>query len=126
MRLIDGDAMLARLEEWNTSDSTDKALYNFTMHRILEAPTIEPEPKWIPAKTTPDGWTILDNRIDKKMSILVTYETATGRRYVKQVEVGGYGCRGYVAKQLNGKIVAWMPLPEVYREEGEKLCMRMT
>lgn len=40
MRAIDADAMLARLEEWNTSDSTDKALYNFTQHRILEQPTI--------------------------------------------------------------------------------------
>ena len=50
MRLIDADAMLARLEEWNTSDSIDKALYNFTLHRILEQPTIEPERKvgkWI-------------------------------------------------------------------------------
>lgn len=45
MRLIDADAMLARLEEWNTSDSTDKALYNFTLHRILEQPTIEPQRK---------------------------------------------------------------------------------
>ena len=45
MRLIDGDAMMQRLEEWNTSDSTDKALYNFTLHRILEQPTIEPERK---------------------------------------------------------------------------------
>ena len=43
--LIDADAMLARLEEWNTSDSTDKALYNFTLHRILEQPTIEPQRK---------------------------------------------------------------------------------
>ena len=48
-RTIDADAMLARLEEWNTSDSTDKALYNFTLHRILEQPTIEPRKKgrWI-------------------------------------------------------------------------------
>ena len=45
MRAIDADAMLARLEEWNTSDSTDKVLYNFTLHRILEQPTIESERK---------------------------------------------------------------------------------
>lgn len=44
MRLIDADAMLARLEKWNTSDSIDKALYNFALHRILEQPTIESEP----------------------------------------------------------------------------------
>ena len=49
MRAIDADAMLARLEEWNTSDSTDKALYNFTLHRVLEQPTIEPQltGRWI-------------------------------------------------------------------------------
>ena len=41
MRPIDADAMLARLEEWNTSDSIDKALYNFTLHRILEQPTVD-------------------------------------------------------------------------------------
>ena len=57
MRAIDADAMLARLEEWNTSDSTDKALYNFTLHRILEQHTIEPERKkgkWVNCYTA-DG-----------------------------------------------------------------------
>lgn len=44
MRPIDADAMLARLEEWNTSDSTDKALYNFTLNRILEQPTLKAVP----------------------------------------------------------------------------------
>jgi len=56
MRAIDADAMLARLEEWNTSDSTDKALYNFTLHRILEQPTIEPQRKkgkWLPDNNSP-------------------------------------------------------------------------
>lgn len=41
MRLIDADAMIKRLEEWNTNDSMDKALYNFTLCRIIEQPTIE-------------------------------------------------------------------------------------
>lgn len=45
MRLIDADEMIKRLQEWNTNDAMDKALYNFTMHRILEQPTIEPERK---------------------------------------------------------------------------------
>lgn len=39
MRLIDADEMLERLEEWNTSDTMDKALYNFAWHRIMEQPT---------------------------------------------------------------------------------------
>ena len=41
MRLIDADAMIKRLEEWNTKDSMDKALYNFTLCRINEQQTIE-------------------------------------------------------------------------------------
>lgn len=39
MRLIDADSMLERLEAWNTSDNTDKALYNFAWNRIAEQPT---------------------------------------------------------------------------------------
>ena len=40
MNLIDADEMIKRLEEWNTSDDTDKAFYNFTMRRIIEQPTV--------------------------------------------------------------------------------------
>lgn len=50
MRLIDADAMMKRLEEWNTSDFMDKALYNFALMRIIEQPAIKPERKkgkWI-------------------------------------------------------------------------------
>ena len=37
-RLIDADKLIKRLEKWNTSDSTDKALYNFAMNRVMEQP----------------------------------------------------------------------------------------
>lgn len=40
MRLIDADKMLKRIESWNTSDAIDKALYNFTLNRIIEQPTV--------------------------------------------------------------------------------------
>lgn len=39
MRLIDADAMLKRLEEWNRSDSIDNAFYSFCLNRIIEQPT---------------------------------------------------------------------------------------
>lgn len=39
MRLIDADSMLKRLEEWNTSDKMEKALYRFAEMRIIEQPT---------------------------------------------------------------------------------------
>lgn len=48
MRLIDADKMLKRIESWNTSDSMDKALYNFTLNRIIEQPTVDAIPvEWI-------------------------------------------------------------------------------
>lgn len=48
MRAIDADAMIDRLKEWDTKDKTDKALYNFTLNRINEQPTIQPRRgQWI-------------------------------------------------------------------------------
>lgn len=47
MRPIDADAMIERLKQWDTSDAIDKALYNFTLARINEQPTIQPEPSQV-------------------------------------------------------------------------------
>jgi len=48
MRLIDADKMLKRIESWNTSDAMDKALYNFTLNRIIEQQTVDAMPvEWI-------------------------------------------------------------------------------
>ena len=47
-RLIDADEMLKRLESWNTDDEMDKALYNFTLSRIIEQPTVDVIPvQWL-------------------------------------------------------------------------------
>lgn len=39
MRLIDADKLIKRLQEWNTRDDTDKALFDFSIYRIIEQPT---------------------------------------------------------------------------------------
>ena len=48
--LISSKALIKRLQKWNTSDDTDKALYNFAMNRIIEQPTVDAVPvvygKW--------------------------------------------------------------------------------
>lgn len=55
---------------------------------------------------------IMDERLkDCRKIILVTYETANRRRYVKQVEC----YHGRVMKKVGGKVIAWMPLPEPYK-----------
>lgn len=51
MRAIDADTLMKRLKVWDTNDATDKALYNFALNRVLEAPTVEPE-----HKTGPGRW----------------------------------------------------------------------
>lgn len=38
-RYIDAERLIKRLQEWNTRDTNDKALYNFAMNRIIEQPT---------------------------------------------------------------------------------------
>lgn len=55
MRLIDADAMIKRLKAWDTNDVTDKALYNFALNRVLEAPTIKQERK-------KGKWTLVNGR----------------------------------------------------------------
>lgn len=57
MRLIDADAMIDRLKEWDTKDKTDKALYNFTLNRINEQPTIQP--------VRHGHWTLQEDRTKK-------------------------------------------------------------
>jgi len=48
MGLIDANEMLKRLESWNTDDEMDKALYNFTLNRIIEQPPVEAIPiEWV-------------------------------------------------------------------------------
>ena len=67
--------------------------------------------EWIPANYVNDNY-IPDARLKNVHTIiLVTYETSKGRRYVKQV-LCSYG---RIDKKLNGKVVAWMPLPEPYK-----------
>ena len=55
---------------------------------------------------------IFDERLKNcRASILVTYETFHGRRYVKQVEC----MHGRISKKIGGKVIAWMPVPEPYK-----------
>lgn len=54
---------------------------------------------------------ILDSRLTyARASILITYETGSGRRYVKQVEC----YHGRVNKKIGGKLIAWMFVPEPF------------
>jgi|GEM_PF-3034871 len=62
----------------------------------------------------PNGYISDSHLMHTRSNILVTYQTATGRKYVASVEC----LYGRVSKKINGKIIAWMPTPEPYTEQG--------
>lgn len=60
----------------------------------------------------PESAYIFDQQLkNKRVNILVTYETQTGKRYVKQVEC----THGHINKHIGGNVIAWVFLPEPYR-----------
>lgn len=67
--------------------------------------------EWFPVPANAGGY-IRDERLSSvRKSIFVTYETGSGRRYVKQVEC----YHGRINKKIDGRVVAWGVVPEPYR-----------
>lgn len=66
---------------------------------------------WKPVKTI-NGYIADDELKQCVKNILVTYETPTGERKVRSI----FCDHGRCGKIVNGKVIAWMPLPEAYRE----------
>ena len=140
MRAIDADALKEDLrmgKECDIDCPTDwKACHYDRVYAkqdfcewIDDAPTIEPEPHWIPFKTRPlteeekeehPEWDcILDCKLpDDGQAILVSINLR-GHEYVRCDEFysddGSYLDSGY---EIGTEAVAWMPLPEPYREGG--------
>ena len=88
MRLIDADALM---EHKFKNDISYKAFCNL----IKRAPTIEPEPKWIPVK----------ERLPKAYEDCL-WSTTDGRVVL------------YYYDGMTSRYTAWMPLPKPYREKN--------
>ena len=130
-RCIDADALSKKLLE----ELHNRSMQGFgkglmiANSCVINAPTIEPEPHWIPFKTRPlteeekeehPEWDcILDCKLpDDGQAILVSINLR-GHEYVRCDEFysddGSYLDSGY---EIGTEAVAWMPLPEPYREGG--------
>ena len=125
MRLIDADALIKRLE-----DTSKMPIPVWLRMEIINAPTIEPEPQWIPFKTRPlteeekedhPEWDcILDCKWpDDGQAILVSVNVR-GHEKVQYDEFftddGSYLDSGYA---IGEEATAWMPLPEPWRGDAE-------
>lgn len=114
MRTIDADALVR-----NTILNPSHVPY-ITRTDVEDAPTIEPEPKWIPcSERLPEDEYVLISKKPSKISgskwcVTIAIRAADPRSKKVQWRDIGFGVIP------DDKILAWMPLPESYREEGEQ------
>ena len=91
---------------------------------VLKLPTIEPEPKWIPvSERLPEE---KDAGILKKLGtekrsdyVIATVEVKGERMTVTACTYDGAWDWNMKYAFPDYKIIAWMPLPSAYREEGD-------
>lgn len=99
MRLIDAD----KLEPDADYDDGDYWAYSLT--QIQNAPTIEPELRWIPVK---------DKLPKPRINVWVSSDLGQMVAYYDDFVGTWYG-RDYLELLVD----AWMPLPEPYKKEDE-------
>ena len=99
MRPIDADALIAEMHNVILEDGEDRR----TFYEVIERqPTIEPQPQWIPCK---------ERLPEKTGPYLVTVRNWNTPQQVDYFSIYS-GWMEYV-----GRVIAWMHLPEPYRED---------
>lgn len=128
MKLIDADALCEDLmERWNLADKRKEELIRAVMADVVtpivvSQPTIE-QSRWIPCseRLPEDGERVLATHLgglnpDKQVieHIYVNGKFTMGWDMDMNVDSPTFGQR-YI-----GNVIAWMPMPEPYREGGEQ------
>ena len=112
-RLIDADALIEDIRKHSASYFAD----DFAHEWVDQQPTIEHEPQWIPvSERLPDGQGFY------LVSVCAPYKTVRVYEYkpCKWFENENLWKKEDGSYCFNWFVEAWMPLPEPYREEGEK------
>ena len=113
-RLIDGDALIKALVRKEPFSDCARVVIAECMEEVRHAPTIEPEPQWIPcSERLPEEFCKL-LACRKNMSIeIMYYSPVLTTRYPK-----GFSVLKNAFTWRQDNIIAWMPLPEPYKEES--------
>lgn len=119
MRLIDADALVARLEDDARHMEMPVAqMYTYgAINDIQKEPTVAVMPQWTPVvKKLPDKYTtVIVSCVDNSGDTSFSY-TACGY-WVGLLPDDDPAW--IVDGEVNYHVVAWMPLPKPYRKEGE-------
>ena len=119
-RLIDAYALLAELNRTRFPGApyVDAGI-SIAIGKVCDAPTIDPEPKWIPVSERLPKPNALEGKVRKyylvqnkfgDMMVACFVGTSNGKTWWEQM---------YAHAPIKDDIVAWMPLPEPYKE-GEQ------
>ena len=121
MRPIDADAQRDKLQnladdEWNRSTTTSWAeAFNECADMLEDAPTIEPEPHWIPCSER-----LPFAEYGESDNVLATCGHRDGEdtsiRWIKTLYFNGGNWCYPTGETYEQKVYAWMPLPEPYQE----------
>ena len=133
MRAIDADALMEAINTWPKFGVDERGrivLWNkgyepyihlrYVVTAITEMPTIEPDPQWIPCnERLPDKETyVLISKkphplTGKKWCVTIAGRFVDGRSRKLEWRDIGFG------RIVDDEILAWMPLPEPYKERRE-------
>lgn len=118
MRLIDADAAVESLTEYGNG----RAVYigvEEAVRRIEQLPSAQPEQWWIlvSERLPEDEYVLISKKPTKmsgsKWSVAIAIRTADPRSRKIQWRDSGFGIIP------DDKVLAWMPLPEAYKEVTE-------
>lgn len=110
MRLIDADALMTEFMD-SDLDHLQRDDWRDVIQIVTDAPTVNPEPHWIPVTERPDKSgdylaTLIDGA-EKWVEIIYWNETFGGSW---QAVIGDEEYYSTI-----GNVIAWMPLPEPFK-----------
>ena len=125
MKTIDADALIEKCGGWYVEEGTESGFIGTLKNLLATEQTIQPESSWIPCSermpeehewmgTKKFGTTISDE-------VYVTFENEKGERFCKHMtfqngELSRYDKAYMEAWYKGSKPIAWMPLPEAYKQ----------
>ena len=128
MRAIDGDILEKKLKDainmCVSIDTSGLSELKAVLEDVEEMPTIEPEPHWIPcSEKLPEanGRYLVTRGLVAAGALwnrvyIANYSNLMG---IKSVKIWWQGNVGKSDFERLDDVLAWMPLPEPYRKEGD-------